>query len=215
MIKIQTILMGKIIILFLLTTALLYSCVDKNSKKDKDFEIETISKNKTTDEISVINSDNDIDASLRKKLPESLFEQNIISNGKINNNFEVDLRIRPFYLKEDFNGDRIEDIALPIKDPKSGKVGFAIIHGKTKNVYIIGAGKMIKNAISDDMDYIDIWNINREKEVVGTEEDENGDLIDTPSIFLKSPSIKIEKSELGGGLIFWNGEEYQYLHQTC
>ena len=207
--------MRKIIILFLLTTAFLYSCVDKNSKKDKDLEIQAISKNKTTDEISVINSDNDIDASLREKLPKSLFDQNIISNGKINNNFEVDLRIRPFYLKEDFNGDKIADIALPIKDSKSGKVGFAIIHGKTKDIYIIGAGKMIKNAISDDMGYIDIWNIDREKEVVGTEEDENGDLIDTPTIFLKSPSIKIEKSELGGGLIFWNGDEYQYLHQTC
>ena len=207
--------MRKIIILFLLTTAFLYSCVDKNSKKDKDLEIQAISKNKTTDEISVINSDNDIDASLREKLPKSLFDQNIISNGKINNNFEVDLRIRPFYLKEDFNGDKIADIALPIKDSKSGKVGFAIIHGKTKDIYIIGAGKMIKNAISDDMGYIDIWNIDREKEVVGTVEDENGDLIDTPTIFLKSPSIKIEKSELGGGLIFWNGDEYQYLHQTC
>ena len=120
-----------------------------------------------------------------------------------------------FYIKEDFNGDNFEDIAFPIKELSSGKMGFVIIHGKTNEINIVGAGKVIKKALGDNMDYIDIWELSRENEVTGTDEDENGDLIETPVIFLKFPSIRIEKSELGGGLIFWNGKEYEYLHQTC
>ncbi|MBI1288088.1 MAG: hypothetical protein GC178_11000 [Flavobacteriales bacterium] len=96
----------------------------------------------------------------------------------------------------------------------NGKVGFAIIHGKTNKIYIIGAGKEIKNGLSDDMFYIDIWKVNRNKTNapglnVNGEIDKNGPLV------LDNPSLEVSKSEVGGGQIYWNGHEYVYFHQTC
>ena len=202
----------KKLITLLLLAFTFQSCGEKT---DKQNITKTPTESKLHNE-KVKNNPNDfVDNTLRKKLPDWLFDQNIISKGKINNRYQVDLRLKPIYIKEDFNGDNFKDIAFPIKEISSGKMGFVIIHGKTDEINIIGAGKMIKKALGDDMDYIDIWEISKEKEVTGTDEDENGDLIETPVIFLKFPSIRIEKSELGGGLIFWNGTEYEYLHQTC
>ena len=204
----------KNIITILLATAFLFqSCENKIEKQNDKFSTKPIAESNNKKAISV--SDDSVDKALRKKLPIWLFDQNIISKGEISNKYAVDLRLKPIYIKEDFNGDNFEDIAFPIKELSSGKMGFVIIHGKTNEINIVGAGKVIKKALGDNMDYIDIWELSRENEVTGTDEDENGDLIETPVIFLKFPSIRIEKSELGGGLIFWNGKEYEYLHQTC
>ena len=57
--------------------------------------------------------------------------------------------------------------------------------------------------------------INRQKEIIGTEVNENGELIDSKPILLEFPSINILKSESGGGIIYWNGNEFEYIHQSC
>lgn len=149
-----------------------------------------------------------------ERLPEWLIESEVLNDLKIGKNYKVENRLNPLYLEEDFNGDGNLDVGLPIYEIKTGKKGFAIIHGKTLDVHILGAGTNFKNALSDDQDYIDIWRINRNKiNEPGVEEEtgngKNGELI------LNNPSVEIAKSELGGGLIYWNGSEYVYFHQTC
>ena len=150
-----------------------------------------------------------------ESLPDWVNSAEIISDFKIKGKYLLDPRLNPFYLEEDFNGDGILDIALPIKEISSDKLGFAIIHGGKQEVFIVGAGTLIKKALGDDQSYIDVWKLNREKENIGTEVDDKGDLIETQPILLNNPSINILNTELGGGLIFWNGTEYEYLHQTC
>ena len=150
-----------------------------------------------------------------ESLPDWVNSAEIISDFKIKGKYLLDPRLNPFYLEEDFNGDGILDIALPIKEISSDKLGFAIIHGGKQEVFIVGAGKLIKNVLGDDQSYIDVWKLNREKENIGTDLDDKGDLIETQPVLLNNPSIHILKTELGGGLIFWNGTEYEYLHQTC
>ena len=122
--------------------------------------------------------------------------------------YKFDNRFNPLYLETDLNGDGIIDIAIPIFEIKTKKNGFAIIHGKTKETYIIGSGTKVKNGHSDDMSYINLWNINRKRK------NEPGIDNDKPLI-IKNNSLKILKSEVGGGIIFWNGTEYEYFHQTC
>ena len=161
------------------------------------------------------NEMNDEKYVILESLPDWVNSTEVISDYKIKNKYSLDPRLNPFYLEEDFNGDGILDIALPIKEIISKKVGFAIIHGGKNEVFIVGAGKTIKNGLDDDPSYIDVWKLNREKENTGTDTDEQGDLIETAPVFINQPSIHILKTELGGGLIFWNGKEYEYLHQTC
>lgn len=150
-----------------------------------------------------------------ESLPDWVNASEIISDFKIKDKYLLDPRLNPFYLEEDFNGDGILDLALPVKEISSGKLGFAIIHGGKNEIFIVGAGKLIKNGLDDDQSYIDVWKVNREKENLGTDLDDNGDLIESQPLLLEHTSINILKTELGGGIIFWNGKEYEYLHQTC
>lgn len=157
------------------------------------------------------NEMNDEKYVILESLPDWVNSTEVISDYKIKDKYSLDPRLNPFYLEEDFNGDGILDIALPIKEIISKKVGFAIIHGGKNEVYIVGAGKTIKNGLDDDPSYIDVWKLNRERENTGTDTDEQGDLIETAPVFINQPSIHILKTEQGG----WNGKEYEYLHQTC
>lgn len=122
--------------------------------------------------------------------------------------YKFDDRLNPLYLEEDFNVDGEMDIALPIYNKNNGKKGIAIIHGQTNNVSILGAGKKYKNGHSDDINWFNIWFVNRNKI--------NPQGVDaTEPLRLKNPSIQIEKSVVGGGQLFWNGKEYEYFHQIC
>ena len=149
-----------------------------------------------------------------ERLPDRFLESDIMNDLKLKNEYKIENRMNPLYIEADFNGDGNLDIALPIRQIGTNKVGFAIIHGKSDEIHIIGAGTNVKNGLSDDMNYIDIWKVNRDKiNEPGLEENtgtgEKGELI------LENPSLQIEKSEVGGGQIYWNGKKYAYFHQTC
>ena len=159
---------------------------------------------------SIINSESYI----IERLPNWLLEKEIIKELIISESYKLENRLNPLYLEEDFNGDLILDIAVPIFEISTGKKGFAIIHGKTFEIFIVGAGNLVQNGLSDNMDYIDIWTINREKINEPGIEEETGNGEDG-KLILENKSIKIAKSELGGGQIYWNGKNYAYFHQTC
>ena len=198
-------------LLFIMT--ILYSCNDYksnqkvNEPKKTEHKADTIFVTKNSD--SIINSEQYI----VERLPKWLLMSNVINELTLNKSYKIENRLNPLYLEADFNGDGNLDIAVPIFEKNTDKKGFAIIHGKTFEVFILGTGRMFKNALGDNQDYIDIWGINRDKvNEPGVEEEtgnsDNGDLI------LANSSLKIEKSEVGGGIIYWNGNEYAYFHQT-
>jgi hypothetical protein len=212
--------MNRLLIIF--SIGLLISCnSQKDEKTNENSQIirDTIRIVETVvDTVYVDHSDeNDYsttDYYILERLPERILKSDLINNLELKREFKIENRMNPIYLEADFNGDGNIDIALPIRQVNTGKVGFAIIHGVTNKIHILGAGTEIKNGLSDDMNYIDIWKVNRDKiNEPGLEENtgtgEKGELI------LENPSLQIEKSEVGGGQIYWNGKEYAYFHQTC
>lgn len=151
---------------------------------------------------------------ISNRLPLWFLKAQLLNELVIKDDYRIENRLNPLYLEEDFNGDGEIDIAIPIVNIHTKQRGFAIVHSKDNEVFIVGAGKVILNSTSDDYNYIDIWVINRSKiNLPGVEEDtgtgKDGELI------LKNPSIEIIKDEVGGGQIYWNGKEYAYFHQTC
>lgn len=163
--------------------------------------------------LSSCNSKNDGEKSLEKEdikevikgseqLLDRVLKTKLFDGVSLKNEFELDERLIPLFLEADFNSDGTIDIAIPIIEKKTDKVGFAIIHGVSNEVYIIGAGVEVKNGLSDDMSYIDLWKVNREK-------------INKEELIINSTSLQIEKTEAGGGQIYWNGTEYVYFHQSC
>ena len=91
-----------------------------------------------------------------ERLPDWVLESGLLEGKVIKNEYQFDNRLNPLYLEEDFNGDGHLDIIIPVKEISSYKVGFAVIHGTTNEIFLIGAGKEIKNGLSDNMSYITI-----------------------------------------------------------
>lgn len=151
---------------------------------------------------------------IQERLPNWLLETAILDGLVIKEAYQLDNRLNPLYLEADFNGDGQLDIALPIQHHSSQKVGFAIIHRKSLDIHILGAGIPIKNGLADDMNFIDVWKVNRQ-EINEAGAEETTGTGEKGALLLTHPSLQIEKSEVGGGLLYWNGKEYAYFHQSC
>lgn len=148
------------------------------------------------------------------RLPEWFVELGLLQQLKLEEVYLFDDRLNLLYLEADFDGDGHLDIALPIKHIQNKKRGFAIIHGQTAEIHIIGAGIKISNGLSDDLNSADIWKVNRKK-VNQPGLDETTGNGEKGALLLDLPSLQIETAEIGGGLIYWNGKEYVYFHQAC
>ncbi|MEM7513117.1 MAG: hypothetical protein AAF388_19470 [Bacteroidota bacterium] len=118
----------------------------------------------------------------------------------------------------DFNADTREDMSALIENKHNRKTGVIIIHNQqVPDFKIFGAGKTV-NGI-DDLAWIDIF-----------QSIPNGDtitptLVDSISGDIIGPNLKkafvllgegifmhIDEAS-GGGIIFWDGEKYQWYHK--
>ncbi|HAA16215.1 MAG TPA: hypothetical protein DCE41_32740 [Cytophagales bacterium] len=141
-------------------------------------------------------------------LPQWLKASPLLQGKTFAEKYVLDPRLNPMYLEADFNGDGTVDIALLIKNIATEDVGFAVVHGGTHEVFILGAGQESTPGFSSNPTYIDVWRINRERK------NEPG-LTEEEPLILENPSLEIKKSEVGGGLLYWDGAQYAYFHQTC
>ena len=148
-----------------------------------------------------------------ERLPEWFIGAEIAHELMIEEKYRIDNRLNPMYLEEDFNGDGYYDIALPVIEISSEKAGFAIINGKSNQIFIVGAGSLIEGLESDDLSYINIWRIDRDLDDIPRDEQLETD--ELPLKYMFNLGIEILKSEVGGGLIYWTVKGYTYLHQTC
>ena len=70
-----------------------------------------------------------------RDLPEAV--KKVLTNGSLGKEYDVSVRIDPFYLEGDFNKDGKIDVAVLIKQRSTGKLGIAIVHGTTGKVTIL------------------------------------------------------------------------------
>lgn len=115
--------------------------------------------------------------------------------------FDIVFRINPFYLRGDFNGDNISDVAVLIERRKDKKLGILICHGRSEDFYILGAGNSFGNG-GDHFSWLNIWNAQCCK----------GDSIAIMygSLFLEGEGIIVEKAEAASGLIYWKEGKYEW-----
>ena len=91
------------------------------------------------------------------------------------------------------------------KERSSGKLGIAIVHGKTEKVTILGAGVGIGNG-GDDFDWV-IPGRFTPKRVPSTAQ------VKPAFPHLRGGALLVEKSESASALIYWNGERYLWSQQ--
>ena len=119
--------------------------------------------------------------------------------------YQISPHINPFYLHGDFDGDGQTDTALLIKDRSSGKIGIAILHGKTHRIAVVGAGQALGNA-GDDFSWMDAWYV-FQRGPVRRGADEKA----PPK--LRGDALMVSKSESASALIYWNGKNYAWYQQ--
>src|SRR5688572_30567007 len=64
---------------------------------------------------------------------------------KIKPAYAIRTDLNPFYLKGDFDGDKIQDYAISVVEKKSDKKGILIYHSGTKTDFLLGAGKQFND----------------------------------------------------------------------
>ncbi len=117
----------------------------------------------------------------------------------------------------DFNGDNRTDFAYVVKNKNNQKTGVLIIHNSDNlESFVFGAGKEVDNMT--DLNWIEIFKIIPKGEIVFPEllDEETGDLLgpdESQNFKLIGNGIYMSVTEThGGGIIFWNGKEYQWYH---
>ncbi|MCC2547130.1 hypothetical protein LJY25_11790 [Hymenobacter sp. BT175] len=123
---------------------------------------------------------------------------------------------KPGFLSADFNGDGKTDVAILVSRRATGSRGIVMLHQGGAPHQILGTGRNTsREMLQGDLAWADHWRVYRGRttdEVLFTP---SGDLGDTRTIYLKRPTIELTKEEQGGGMIYWNGRRYIWLHQTC
>ena len=125
-----------------------------------------------------------------------------IANESLAKKYELSYRIRPSYLRGDFDGDGKIDVAVVVKERSMGKIGIAIINGATDKVTILGAGTPIGNG-GDDFEWMDTWEIYPKDRIAsGTSVPKR-----------RGDALLVSKSEAASALIYWNGKRYVWGQQ--
>ena len=117
----------------------------------------------------------------------------------------------------DFNGDNKTDYASIVKNKNNQKTGVLIIHNSAnQESFVFGAGKEVDNMT--DLNWIEIFKIIPKGEIVAPElvDEKTGDLLGpdkSQNFKLIGNGIYMSVTEThGGGIIFWNGNEYKWYH---
>lgn len=121
------------------------------------------------------------------------------------------------YLIGDFNGDIKMDFASLVENKNSQEIGVIIIHiSNDQESFVFGAGKEVDNMT--DLNWIEIFETIPKGEIVAPEliDEETGDLQgpdESQNFRLIGDGIYMSVTEThGGGILFWNGKEYQWYH---
>jgi hypothetical protein len=137
-------------------------------------------------------------------VPENLTD--LLAKKGLDKKYQIIFDINPFYLRGDFNGDRVPDIAVLVKEKNSGKKGIAICDFARHQVVILGAGKEFDNGGGDDFEWMDYWYVYGKGIVErGVEEGRPPKLI--------AEALYVGKSESASALIYWTGRRYRWYQQ--
>jgi len=129
--------------------------------------------------------------------------------------YELSSFLKPAYLQDDFNGDGSPDIAVLVVEKITGKKGILLIQKKpTAACHVFGAGNSFGKG-SDDFAWADTWSVYKEKSVYATQFDKkSGDVKGGKQVQLSRHGIYIvSREDASGGLIYWSGKKYSWIHQ--
>ena len=134
----------------------------------------------------------------------------------LNKRYTLSAFIHPTFLEFDFNGDTFIDIAALVTENKNHKKGILLINGKTRQSYLFGAGIKFGSG-SDNFSWLKQWSIYKNKTAYKSRFNTDDDLVGSKKVKLHHQGILVTDLEDGaptaGGIIYWNGQKFIWIHQ--
>jgi hypothetical protein len=116
----------------------------------------------------------------------------------------------------DFNGDSKLDVATLIKNKRNSKIGVLIVNHSNDKIFVFGAGNEVDNMT--DLKWIEVFKTLPTGEIISPTlvDEKTGDIINQDKsknfqLIGNGIYMAVEESD-GGGIIFWNGKEFQWYH---
>jgi hypothetical protein len=122
----------------------------------------------------------------------------------LDSTYEISFHLNPFYLRGDFNGDKSTDYAVLVQRKSNGKVGIAVVLGRSATITVCGAGYIVGG--SDNFNWMDAW-------CVYTKGPTHQGATELPPPALKGDALLVKKLEAASGLIYWTGKRYEWYQQ--
>jgi hypothetical protein len=116
------------------------------------------------------------------------------------------------FLEADFSGDTKRDVAVWVERKDNGKKGILFFIDGVMDPMIVGAGTELGDA-GDDFKWAGIWEIVDAKFTEETTFSEDGDVNGSKPVTLERPAISIREIEGSGGLIYFDGKIFTWIHQ--
>jgi hypothetical protein len=133
-------------------------------------------------------------------------------NLELDQTYSIGAFLKPIFLEADFNGDGNVDVTTALLRKDNLKHGLLIIFKDSSQFYVFGAGIHFGPG-GDNFDWADFWEINNDSLTHETTFLSNGDIDESREIVLENPAISIREDEGSGGLIYFNGNEFIWIHQ--
>jgi hypothetical protein len=119
--------------------------------------------------------------------------------------YALSVRLNPFLLQGDFDGDGRLDVAVLVERRRSGADGIAILHAASKQPIVLGAGRSFGNG-GDDWSWMDAWSV-----VPRSSPEREGEGATDPHA--KGDALRVEKLESAGALVYWDGARLRWRQQ--
>lgn len=120
--------------------------------------------------------------------------------------------LKPMVLEADFSGDSNSDLAILIEEKFDKKKGILILFAKTEKFFIVGSGNNLGPA-GDNFDWAGEWGLFIGASTQETTFKKDGDIDGSREVALERPAIRIRQEEGSGGLIYFNGQKFVWIHQ--
>ena len=138
------------------------------------------------------------------------------TQAELGKTFSFAAYAKPSFLRADFNGDDKPDVAILITRRATGSRGILILHQGLAAYYVLGTGIPTHcDILRGSFSWADHWNLYTRPTTQENRFTTSGDLLESRTVRLKRPTIEVTRMEQGGGMIYWNGKRYIWIHQTC
>lgn len=131
---------------------------------------------------------------------------------KHTSNFKRLNRLTPNLIEADFTGDGIKDLAVFVMNISNNYQGIMFFVGEKEKVFLAGAGNSFGPG-GNDYEWCDSWRLFSDKDTYEMTFLPNGDIEGKSKVILPNPAISIREEEGSGGLIYFDGIEFNWLHQ--